>query len=72
MFNSLGGIAYSRADFRVNEKGEIFFLEMNTNPAMFYIPPKEDPDGVASTDLILRHDKVGTHSNEFMFDKEYP
>ena len=32
--NALGLSAYSRSDFMVNEKGEVYFLEINTLPGM--------------------------------------
>jgi len=53
-----GGVGYRRADFRVNAKGEAYFLEMNGNCGLFYTAPDDDPDKLGSADFILRQDKV--------------
>ena len=37
IFNGFGGRGYARMDFRVNEKGEIYFWK-STSPARFFIP----------------------------------
>lgn len=35
VFLGFNGVGYARIDFRVNEKNEIFFLEINFNPLIF-------------------------------------
>lgn len=53
-FVSLGHDGYARIDFRVDSDGEIFFLEINSNPSIFY------PEGeYGSADFILSKDEVG-------------
>lgn len=54
IFRSFGGVGYARLDFRVNEKNEIFFLEINFTCSVFY---KDGYEG--SADYILKHDGFG-------------
>jgi len=54
IFRSFGGAGYARLDFRVNEEGEIFFLEINFTCSVFY---KDGYEG--SADYILKHDGFG-------------
>ena len=54
IFKSFGGVGYARMDFRMNEKGEIFFLEVNFTCSVFY---KDGYEG--SADYILKHDGLG-------------
>ena len=54
IFNSFGGVGYARLDFRVNDKNEIFFLEINFTCSVFY---KDGYEG--SADYILKHDGFG-------------
>jgi D-alanine-D-alanine ligase len=54
MFQAVGIAGYGRCDIRMNDKGDLFILEINPNPAIM-LPPKEygpadymilyDPDG---------------------------
>jgi len=60
MFRALRGVGYGRADFRVNAKGEVYFLEMNPNCGLFYTAPDDDPGILGSADFILRQDKVSS------------
>lgn len=53
-FLAMNGIGYARCDFRMNEKGEIFLLEINPNCGIFY--PPHDP---GSADFILLNDPLG-------------
>jgi D-alanine-D-alanine ligase len=54
IFRGFGGVGYARLDFRVNEKGEIFFLEINFTCSVFYEDGYE-----GSADYILKHDGIG-------------
>ena len=54
IFNGFGGVGYARLDFRVNEKREIFFLEINFTCSVFYTGGYE-----GSADYILNHDGFG-------------
>lgn len=54
IFLSFGGVGYARLDFRVNERNEIFFLEINFTCSVFY---KDGYEG--SADYILKHDGFG-------------
>jgi D-alanine-D-alanine ligase len=36
IFHGFGGVGYARLDFRVNDKNEIFFLEINFTCSVFY------------------------------------
>lgn len=54
IFNGFNGVGYARLDFRLNEKNELFFLEINFTSSVFY-------EGIyeGSADFILNHDKEG-------------
>jgi D-alanine-D-alanine ligase len=54
IFRSFGGVGYARLDFRVNDKKEVFFLEINFTCSVFY---KDGYEG--SADYILKHDGFG-------------
>ncbi|HNU87336.1 MAG TPA: SET domain-containing protein-lysine N-methyltransferase [Ferruginibacter sp.] len=54
IFQGFGGVGYARLDFRVNEKKEIFFLEINFTCSVFY---KDGYEG--SADYILKCDGIG-------------
>lgn len=54
IFRSFGGVGYARMDFRVNNQGEIFFLEINFACSVFYTDGYE-----GSADYILKHDGTG-------------
>jgi len=54
IFTSFNGVGYARMDFRVNEKGELFFLEINFTCSVFYAEGYE-----GSADYILQHDGAG-------------
>jgi len=53
-FLAMSGNGYARCDFRMNENGEIFLLEINPNCGIFY-PPHEP----GSADFILLNDPLG-------------
>ncbi len=54
IFKCFGGVGYARLDFRVNDKNEIFFLEINFTCSVFYT------DGYqGSADYILNYDGYG-------------
>lgn len=54
IFLGFNGVGYARLDFRVDEKGDIFFLEINFICAAFF------PEGLeGSADYILKLDGVG-------------
>lgn len=54
IFNAFGGVGYARMDFRMNQAGELFFLEINFTCSVFY---SEGYEG--SADHILRFDGIG-------------
>ena len=54
IFVGIEGVSYARCDFRVDERGEPWFLEINTTCGIFYPPSAE-----GSADMILRHDPIG-------------
>jgi D-alanine-D-alanine ligase len=54
IFQDFGGVGYARLDFRVNDKGELFFLEINFTCSVFY---KDGYEG--SADYILKCDGIG-------------
>lgn len=54
IFRSFGGVGYARMDFRLDEKGELFFLEVNFTCSVFYQDGYE-----GSADYILQHDGIG-------------
>lgn len=54
IFKGFNGVGYARLDFRVNEEGEIFFLEINFTCSVFY---KDGYEG--SADFILKFDGIG-------------
>lgn len=54
IFKAFNGVGYSRLDFRMNEQGEIFFLEINFTCSVFYTNGYE-----GSADYILNYDGIG-------------
>jgi D-alanine-D-alanine ligase-like ATP-grasp enzyme len=54
IFKGFNGKGYARLDFRMNEKGEIFFLEINFTCSVFYADGYE-----GSADFVLLHDGFG-------------
>ncbi len=54
IFQGFGGVGYARLDFRVNDKKEIYFLEINFTCSVFY---KDGYEG--SADYILKCDGIG-------------
>lgn len=54
IFNSFGGVGYARLDFRMNETGELYFLEINFTCSVFYENGYE-----GSADYILQFDGIG-------------
>lgn len=54
IFRSFNGVGYARLDFRMNEAGEIYFLEINFTCSVFY---KDGYEG--SADYILKYDGFG-------------
>ncbi len=59
IFKNFNGEGYARLDFRVNEKNEVYFLEINFTCSVFY---KDGYEG--SADYILKFD--GTGQQEFL------
>jgi D-alanine-D-alanine ligase len=54
IFKGFNGVGYARLDFRVNDKNEIYFLEINFTCSVFY---KDGYEG--SADYVLKHDGIG-------------
>lgn len=54
IFSGFNGVGYARLDFRVNEAGEIYFLEINFTCSVFY---KDGYEG--SADFVIKFDGIG-------------
>ncbi|HWR32596.1 MAG TPA: SET domain-containing protein-lysine N-methyltransferase [Chitinophagaceae bacterium] len=54
MFKAVNAVGYGRLDFRVTDKKEVYFLEMNLTCSVFY---KDGYEG--SADFVLKYDGVG-------------
>ena len=54
MFLAMDGIGYGRCDIRMNEKGELFTLEINPNGAIMLAPEEYGP-----ADYMILYDKDG-------------
>ncbi len=54
IFTAFNGVGYARLDFRMNNKNELFFLEINFTCSVFY---KDGYEG--SADYILKFDGIG-------------
>jgi D-alanine-D-alanine ligase len=54
IFHSFGGVGYARLDFRMNEEGELYFLEINFTCSIFYENGYE-----GSADYIVKYDGIG-------------
>jgi len=54
IFKGFNGVGYARLDFRVNDKNEIYFLEINFTCSVFYEDGYE-----GSADFILKFDGIG-------------
>lgn len=54
IFRSFGGVGYARMDFRMNDAGKIFFLEVNFTCSIFYTDGYE-----GSADYIINSDGIG-------------
>jgi len=54
IFNGFTGVGYARLDFRINDQGEIYFLEINFTCSVFYEDGYE-----GSADYILTFDPIG-------------
>lgn len=54
IFLGFNGVGYARLDFRVNDKKEIYFLEINFTCSVFYTDGYE-----GSADFIIKYDGIG-------------
>ena len=54
VFRAFGGVGYARMDFRLDDAGTLFFLEINFTCSVFY---RDGYEG--SADYILAHDGLG-------------
>jgi len=54
IFKGFNGLGYARLDFRVNDKNEIYFLEINFTCSVFYTDGYE-----GSADFVLKYDGIG-------------
>ena len=54
MYKAIGGVAYGRCDIRMNEKGELFILEINPNTAIMLQPKEYGP-----ADYMILYDPGG-------------
>ena len=54
IFRGFNGVGYARLDFRLNDKNELYFLEINFTCSVFY---KDGYEG--SADFILKYDGIG-------------
>jgi D-alanine-D-alanine ligase len=51
MYQAMEGVGYGRCDIRMNEKGELFILEINPNPAIMLKPKEYGP-----ADYVILYD----------------
>ncbi len=54
IFNGFNGVGYARLDFRVNDKNEVYFLEINFTCSVFYTDGFE-----GSADFVIKYDGIG-------------
>lgn len=54
IYLALGGVSYARADIRMNQEGELFLLELNSNPSVLNYG-----DEKASADYMMEYDPGG-------------
>ncbi len=54
IFCGFNGVGYARLDFRVNDAGEVYFLEINFTCSVFY---KDGYEG--SADFVIKFDGIG-------------
>ena len=54
IFKTFAGVGYARLDFRMNDQGHLYFLEINFTCSVFYTEGYE-----GSADYILNHDPAG-------------
>jgi D-alanine-D-alanine ligase len=54
VYNGFGAVGYARMDFRLDDSGELFFLEVNFSCSLFYADGLE-----GSADYIMKHDGIG-------------
>jgi len=54
MYKAMEGVGYGRCDIRMNEKGELFILEINPNPAIMLKPEEYGP-----ADYVILYDSGG-------------
>jgi D-alanine-D-alanine ligase len=54
MYKAIDAVAYGRCDIRMNEKGELFILEINPNPAIMLKPEEYGP-----ADYVILYDEGG-------------
>ena len=54
IYKAMGGVSYGRCDIRMNEKGELFILEINPNPAIMLKPEEYGP-----ADYMILYDEGG-------------
>ena len=54
IFRSFGAVGYARMDFRMNDAGKLFFLEVNFTCSVFYTDGYE-----GSADYIIKADGIG-------------
>lgn len=53
----MNGVGYGRCDFRIDEKGEVYFLEINANCGMYY-DPKALPNGDYADRMVTKEKSV--------------
>lgn len=54
MYKAIGAVSYGRCDVRMNERGEMFVLEINPNPAIMLRPDEFGP-----ADFMILYDEGG-------------
>jgi len=60
MFKAIGIVGYGRCDVRMNEQGELFILEINSNPAIMLKPEEWGP-----ADYMILYDEEGGYKTFF-------
>jgi D-alanine-D-alanine ligase len=54
MYRAMNGVGYARCDFRMNEAGELFMIEINPNNGILY-----EPKDIGHADIMIEYDPDG-------------
>jgi len=54
MYRAMNGVGYARCDFRMNEDGDLFMIEINPNNGILY-----EPKDIGHADIMMEYDPDG-------------